>query len=496
MKRNNYVPLILLAFLCSILLVHPSPTQAYEARQRPRFPVVLSGARILFSPPTLADLDLDGQLDIVVGGVDGVVYAVRHDGSLRWSYDISPVINRAAQNISGLKHSTKPVPIRSSPAVADVTGDGIPEVIVTGGDVFSNPTHGGIVVLNRDGKLLPGWPKISRDLGGVDNAGTNGQPDGYADGIATSPSVGDIDGDGRVEIVYGAFDQHVYARHSDGTLLPNWPQFVLDTVWSSPALADLNGDGRLDVIIGVDSHYYRGIERYTEDGGDLYAFNGNGSILWIKHQDEIIESSAAVADVNDDGRPEIFIGTGEYRSISEGKPYGRYFTAYNHDGSIRWRQNLPKQVIGSPAIGDINGDGRLEVVVGVVNGEVYAFDGSSGAVLWHTLARDIFNNQYLPDPEVTSPMLGDYDGDGVDDVFIALAWDVVVMRGKTGTQLTATSNLDPARPSFYASYGITPPAIGDIDGNGKLDVISASGNGPSNNPGKAQINAWSCRIAH
>jgi hypothetical protein len=457
------------------------------AGQRPGFPATLSGARVKFGSPTLANISGDSRPEIIVGGIDGIVYALNGSGAVLWTFNVSNAINTAAQSIPGLVHSTKVIPIRSAPAVADLTGDGVPEIVISAGEVFEAHTNGGVVVLNASGQLLPGWPQLPIDSGG--SGGNNGSPDGYADGIVSSPAIGDIDGDGSPDIVYGAFDQRVYARHVDGSLLTGWPQFVLDTIWSSPALADINGDGQLDVVIGVDAHNYNGPPRTSQDGGDLYVFSGNGSIQWRAHQDEIIQSSPAIADLDEDGLPEIVVGTGTYYSNPPfNRSVGRYINAWNNDGSLRWHTALPERAPGSPAIADINGDGHLDVVIGALDGKVYALDGRNGAILWSTLARDIFNNQYIPNPQVYSPVLGDVDGDGLDDVLIGLGWDVVVMKGTNGALLTGTSAGD-ARPSYYGAYTIdNTPAVGDLDNNGKLDLVSVSGT--TADPGNARVNSW------
>jgi hypothetical protein len=488
MLRSS-VRLALLASLLLVLTLVPSAvTHAFEAPKRAGFPVTLSGDRIRFGSPTLADLNGDGTLEIIVGGNDGNVYAIRHDGAVLWTYNLSGPINASANAQPGFVQSSKAIPIRDAPAVGDVTGDGVPEIAVGAGDVAELQTHGGVVLLSAAGKLLPGWPKITRDM--IGTGAVNEIPDGYADGVVASPAIGDIDGDGVKEVVYGAFDQYVYARHANGSLLAGWPQFVLDTVWSSSALADLDGNGVADVVIGVDAHTYNGPPRSSQQGGDLYAFNGSGAILWRAHQDEIFQSSPAVGDIDGDGQPEVVAGTGTFYSNPPfSLPVGRYVSAWNNDGSLLWRTALPQRVTGSPAIGDVNGDGKLDVVVGALDGKVYAFNGSTGAILWSNLARDIFNNAGLGgNVQVFSPVLADYDGDGLDDVFIAIGWDVAVMKGTNGALLTGTSPGD-TKPSYYGSYSLLgTPAVGDLDKDGKLDLVSASGT--TTEPGRARVFSW------
>jgi outer membrane protein assembly factor BamB len=350
------------------------------------------------------------------------------------------------------------------------------------------------MALTRTGQPIPGWPFISQDI-----APDIRRRDGFADGVVGSPAIGDINGDGQNEVVFGSFDHYIYALRSDASYAPGWPQFAYDSVWSSPALADLTGDGQNEVIIGIDAHEHAEPGYTSQDGGELQVFSGNGARLWRSAQDEVLISSPAVADLDGDGRFEIAAGSGNFYCCFDGTPSneGKYFTVWNHDGSILWRANLPTQVVGSPAIGDLNGDGKLEVVVGAMDGKVYAFDGATGQIRWSTQVRDMFNNQFIPKPVVYSPMLADYTGNGHDDVFIALGWDIIVVRGSDGVQLTATSNLDPNKPSYYTNYTIDgAPAIGDLDGNGKLDLVAASANNSGNNsnpplqPINAQIHVW------
>lgn len=471
-------------FFGILLLGLSVPIAAYAAPvgERPGFPVLLSGARISFGSPTLADITGDGNPEIIVGGGDGKIYAITGAAQILWTFNASAAIDAKVGHASG-----KPAAIRTAPAVGDINNDGTPDIVVGVGEVFPEPMNGGVVALNKNGQLLPGWPQVPLDFAG--GGGAFDKPDGYTDGVLTSPSIADITGDGKPEVIFGANDQRVYAKDGQGNNLPGWPQFVLDTVWSSPAVADLNGDGKRDVIIGVDAHNYTGPPRNSENGGDLYVFNGDGSIQWRAHQDEIFQSSPAVADLDGDGKPEIAAGTGTYYGNVSAQPntIGRYFSVWNHDGSLLWRTPLPERVFGSPAIGDINGDGKLEVVVGALNGKMYAFNGATGAILWSTLGRDVFNNQFIPNPELFSPVLADFDGDGKNDVFAALAWDVVVMKGTNGSLLTGTSSND-ARPSFHGTYTVLgTPAIGDLNGDGKLDLVQASGD---TNQDRGLVHSW------
>ena len=100
-------------------------------------------------------------------------------------------------------------------------------------------------------------------------------------GIASEPAVGDLDGDGKLEIVAAALDRHVYAWHADGTPVAGFPVLVVDPakvaavdpvthkvtfkpdsgvgeggeLLATPTLADLNGDGRPEIVVGAQEEY-------------------------------------------------------------------------------------------------------------------------------------------------------------------------------------------------------------------------------------------------
>ncbi|HSM58162.1 MAG TPA: VCBS repeat-containing protein [Candidatus Sulfomarinibacteraceae bacterium] len=443
------------------------------------------------SSPTLADINGDGRLDIVLATNNGHVVAVRHDGQVLWERDIAP-----AFGMSGGTHE-----IASSPAVGDLDGDGKPEVVVGTGSIYKDTcTQGGMIVLDHNGHVKSGWPYLAED-------GDTG-PSGCRDTIFSSPALGDLDNDGTLEIVAGGFDKRIYAWHDDGSLVPGFPPSSYhrqqlsdwddligklgDTIWSSPVLADLDGDGYLDIIIGTDEGNVGGDWEcpYTLPpgwqpgycGGSIYALDRFGKLLpgFPRYIHETIQSTPAIADLNNDGSPDIVVGTGSfYYNNSPDHPTDG-FRLYVMDSQARdlpgWEGGkwVGGPVPASPSIGDINGDGNPEIVVGVMEKrEIHAYR-TNGEMVNGFPAKPVDQyGQTLSNYGVgSSIVLADYDGDGRMEIILNQGW-VVSILDNNGSQITAPSFPAGDKPIYYTDGSLlNNPAVGDLDGDGKLELIA------------------------
>ncbi len=386
------------------------------------------------SSPKLADLDRDGRLDIVFGAQDGVVRAVDADGRALAGWPRAAVVEGGATAVD------------SSPAIGDLDHDGSLEIAVGVGSTWVSNQHGGLVVFAANGATRCRYR--TRDIHNI--WVETGVPDGYADGVYSSPAIGDVDGDGFDDIVFGGFDLRVHAVDRNCRSLPGFPYYANDTVWSSPALYDVDRDGRQEIFIGAD--WFAQGPGDPLSGGRFRRLDWSGGgvgVTWTRAANDVYTSSPALGDVDGDGRLEAVVGGGDFFHRSDGLRVHAY---HLDDGSTvgGWPQATSGVTTSSPALGDLTGDGRPEVVVGSRDGQVHAYRGN-GAALWH---RKPVSGGNL----TASPLVADLDGDGDQDVGVGNSFAFWLLRGSDGASLGSVNQVI----SFESSG-----AVGDFGAAGR-----------------------------
>jgi len=191
--------------------------------------------------------------------------------------------------------------------------------------------------------------------------------------VASSPSLGDIDNDGKLEIVVGSDDNKIYALNGeDGSLL--WSYTTGGGVWSSPSLGDIDNDGKLEVVVGSEDY-------------KVYALNGeDGSLLWSYKTGNWVDSPPSLGDIDNDGKIEVVVGS-----------FDKIYALNGENGSLLWSYSTGDGVWSSPSLGDIDNDGKLEVVVGSHDNKIYAISTGSPVpspklLPWPKFKHDLFNS--------------------------------------------------------------------------------------------------------
>jgi hypothetical protein len=460
--RRAFAALSFSVVLAAGLAGLPGLPVAPVAAAPANFPAAVWSAsigRVHLSAPAIADVNRDGVNDIVVGDLDGWVRVL--DGRTGGNVPGWPQQVHIRDNVA--------TAIETSPTVADLDKDGSPEIVVGAGslDVANQP--GGVEAFNANGSMR--WRRESRD---VYNMWTGGGPDGLGDGVESTPAVGDIDGDGFPDVVWGSFDHQIYGVNRNGSEI--FPSSRCDsswcgngdTVWSSPALYDIDGDGKKEIFIGGDASGYQGCS-----GGWLRAlkvFAGQVSEMWRICRNEIFQSSPTIGDIDNDGRADIVIGTGTFYHRSDTT---KVFAFHADDGSLLsgWPVDLNNgPIMGSPALGDVTGDGVTDVVIASgacgssCTGTVWALRGN-GSVIWS-------NQPTANDEIISTPALVDLNADGVNDVVLAKSITIRFYKGQDGSTLFNPINGDMILQNA--------PAVADLGaGIGwRLIVAGRPGSGP------------------
>jgi uncharacterized repeat protein (TIGR01451 family) len=337
----------------------------------------------------------------------------------------------------------------ASPSVADLTGDGLPEVIWSGYSI--------VVVNGATGNVL--WTVRS----GHDRSYT-----GNTDVGRTWPGivVADVDGDGSIEIVTAHSGGWVGVYSRDGYWKPGWPRQVYTTEIRSLAAADLDNDRRMEIVVARASGGSH--NQWTVLQGDGSTRPGWPRLSpaepgygWGAYNQNI-----GVGDIDGDGRAEI-VGPSDVHYISAFNDDGSQIAANPRYGSKVWSQvgvhvsdavdvrgyancgteHRPNFANSAPALLDLDRNGSLEIVV---VGNVY----NCGTDPYTDLA-------YVPfvfNADRTRWVSGSYD------------WTVIPPLGaSSGAPLTQDySVIQNALPN---------PVLADLDGDGDKELLYASYDG-------------------
>ena len=392
------------------------------------WPVLVASNHSSFGPPLLADLDSDGRLEAVVGG--DVLHAFRADGT-----------GYAEPNGDGRLPDLGLGEYLKKPAAADLipSGDGRLEIAAV-------TEYRRLLVMGDRGELL--WNHQLNQSGGP-------------------PAIGNIDSDPGLEVVALAGGS-LFAFHGDGTTVGDAPaltSFPAVYPWSGICLANVDDDLELEMLFTTNSS--------EPNDATFQAINGDGTSVEGfpfryadyaagDHRSGATPAAADVSPRNPNGSsseplPELFMTTADHIWLIDPDAPGGF-------GWSRTIDPMSYDRVSSPALGDVDRDGRTEVVVGGASGHLYVLDAETGEPhpMFRTEPYDYL--QLDSAAALDSPVLADLDGDSRPEILVADrdGWGFVVP-GDGGTPRRWL--WDPLALSFAAS---------DLDANGSQNLVVLS----------------------
>jgi len=444
-----------------------------------------------YASPAVADLNGDGQPDVVWGSYD-TVSLNGSTGGLQWR---GPSANRVWPGV----------------AVADLTGDGTLETIV-------GRNSDQVTVYDRFGNVV--WTR--NPFGG---------------GEVRTLAVADLETDGQLEVVVGrgsgGSNLQLSVYEPNGTVRPGWPAphngdpgYGWGMYNENVTVADMNGDGLKEILGPTDTHYITGLDR---NGGQLPTnpiYNNSspqGPKIWrqvgvhvdhavdligyancgVDHRPNWANSAPVTADVNGDGVPEWIVvgnvyncGTNPYTDLyympfifkldrTRWSGSGFDWTAIPVPGPgsapLSEDYNEIENAVPNPAVADLDGDGLKEIVFPSYDGKVHAYwldKTEHGSWPYVVPATGAPGDEFRFAGE---PVVADLDNDGSAEV-IFTSWPKKTAAIGTVGQVHVLSALGvelfrvdlPAPFGDDWNGGLAAPTLANIDADPDLELVAGT----------------------
>ena len=394
-----------------------------------------------YSVSSIGDQDGDGKEDVLVGapGINsqaGAIYIYSSTGDLIRKIDGENEYNYFGESVS---------------SIGDQDGDGKEDVLV--GAPYYNSYTGAAYIYSSNGDLIK---KI------------DGEAEGSFLGNSIS-SIGDQDGDGKEDVLVGApnvdaVNSKVYIYNSTGNEIHEFTRNANNDSfgWSVSSISDQDGDEKEDVLIGSPGNYIDVAGKaylYSSTGSliNSFGFSGDGAL-----DDGMGNFVSSIGDQDGDGKEDVLVGASS-AGVNAGDAGSIYiFSSATGNAIKRFDGFGVEDQMGKSAfsIGDQDGDGKEDVLVGAPNTGSRGASGGSAYIIYSNYLVSQSWSQATEKSEV-------FD---LDDYFQDLNSLTIPPRNQTITYTASTNNnpnidvsIDPtthkvsfSQPdSFYGTESVT-----------------------------------------
>ncbi|MBT8399174.1 MAG: VCBS repeat-containing protein [Rhodothermia bacterium] len=438
--------------------------------------------------PNVADIDCDGNPDLFIGRLEGTItryeWAEVREGVPRFAFvgDRFQGIEIIGQILGSMRGGAGwPLAMQGAGNARKTNGTDNAGTMRVADNAVA--THGGANSFTTHGAA-----NSFATHGGVNSATTHGQGNAGTMHGANTLAFVDIDADGDQDILWGDYfepglllieNTGSCRRISFGQEPRPFPlnNPVKTSGYNAPAPGDVDGDGDTDLLVGVlggafnantttaDNLFY--LEQ-TEP--DVFALR---SERFINTVDVGAESIAAIGDIDSDGDPDLLLSNQIEPQITE--TAGMYLFRMEGGGrDRRWQLTdtlrFKPAYHYAPALGDLDGDGDLDMVLGTWRNELqwYRNESSNGLLRLEPVDGVVAR---LSRGSNATPALVDIDADGDLDLFVGETTGTINFFRNVGTsnapqfeEVTDNfSDIDVGRRSF--------PTFEDVDADGDFDLV-------------------------